>query len=133
MRPHPIRRSLARPTWLLVMVSGSVLASQLAVDEDSMQLLDDRNKSLASNIALRDPAGARDDAEALASGFAEIEAFYAQKGQADDAVNWSRQSRQLADDISKHVAANDFDRAAETAVTLSKTCRSCHDTYKLDR
>lgn len=128
-----MRHSLARSTWLLTLVGGSVLATQLAVDEDSMQLLDDRNKSLASNIALRDAASARGDAEALAAMFAEIEAFYAQKGQADDAVSWSRQSRQLADDISGHVAAKDFDRAAETAVTVSKICKSCHDAYKLDR
>lgn len=131
MRHSPARsHSLARSTWLLTMVSGSVLATQFAVDQDSMQLVDDRNTSLASNIALRDAAGARSDAEALAAMFAEIEAFYAQKGQVNDAVSWSRQIRELADDISTHVAASDFDQAAENAVTLSKVCKSCHSIYK---
>lgn len=117
--------------WIFALLSGSVLASQAAVDEDSMQLMDDRNKSLSSNIAIRDAASAKEDARALAEMFADVELYFAQKGK-EDAVDWSKQSKALSAEITRYVAADDFDHASQAAVTLSKTCKTCHQTYKTE-
>jgi len=108
-----------------------VMAAQV-VDKDLMQLMDDRNKSLASNLALRKGADAREDAAGLAAIFVDVEAYYVKKGHSDDAVGWARQSRALAEKIVKDVVAREFDRAAVSAVVLSKTCKSCHDVYRQD-
>lgn len=123
-------RNVLRFTWLVAaLLSGGVLASQAIVDEDSMQLMDDRNKSLSSNISLRDAAGAKDDARALNEMFADVELYFAQKGKSD-AVDWSKQSRELSAEITRFIAASDFDHASQSAVTLSKTCKACHEVYK---
>ena len=124
-----MRRNLSRSTWALLVVSGTALAVTVAVDEDSMQLIDDRNKGLASSIALKDAATAKDDARELAAMFATVESFYAQKGTTPDAVDWAKQSRERAEEISQRVAASDFDEASRLAVALSKTCKSCHAVY----
>jgi len=115
--------------WVSALLSGSVLASLATVDEDSMQLMDDRNKSLSSNIAIRDATSAKEDARALAEMFAGVELYYAQKGK-EDAVDWSKQSKELSAEITRYVAANDFDHASQAAVSLSKTCKTCHQSYK---
>ncbi len=122
-----------RYTWIAAaLLSGGVLASQVVVDEDSMQLMDDRNKSLANCIALKDEAGAKADARALDEMFADVEVYFEQKGKRD-AVDWSKQSRELSDQITRYVAANDFDHASQSAVTLSKTCKACHEVYKEEK
>ncbi|HXU92343.1 MAG TPA: hypothetical protein VFP33_01670 [Gallionella sp.] len=127
MKVHKLRFA-----WLAAaLLSGGVLAGQAVVDEDSMQLMEDRNKSLSSRIALKDAAGAKEDAQALAEMFADVETYFAQKGKGD-AVDWSKQSRELSADISRYVAAKDFDHASQSAVTLSKTCKTCHQTYKTE-
>ncbi|BBJ00504.1 hypothetical protein FGKAn22_21960 [Ferrigenium kumadai] len=126
-----MNRKIFHFIWISALLSGSVLASQVTVDEDSMQLMDDRNKSLSSNIALKDASSAKEDARALAEMFADVETYFAQKGKGD-AVDWSKQSRELSAEITRYVAANDFDHASQSAVTLSKTCKACHQIYKTE-
>ena len=126
-------RKALRYTWLAAaLLSGGVLANQAVVDEDSMQLMDDRNKSLANRIALKDEAGAKDDARALNEMFSDVEVYFEQKGKSD-AVDWSKQSRELSEQITRYVAANVFDHASQSAVTLSKTCKACHQVYKEEK
>lgn len=116
----------------LVVTTGSVVAAQVSVDEDFMQIMDDRQKSLSSRIALKDANGATEDVKELADMFKEVETFYEQKGNAPDAVNWSKESKELAETITKYVASNDFDTASQTSVALAKTCKACHRVYKKD-
>ncbi len=125
-------RNTLRFSWLAaVLLSGGVLANQAVVDEDSMQLMDDRNKSLSSNIALKDATSAKEDARALAEMFADVEQYFVQKGK-NDAVDWSKQSRELSAEITRYVAANDFDHASQSAAALSKNCKACHRIYKTE-
>lgn len=124
-------RKILYVLWFSAFLSGGVLASQVTVDEDSMQLMDDRNKSLSSNIAVKDAPSAKEDARALTEMFADVETYFAQKGK-DDAVDWSKQSRELSDEITRYVAANDFEHASQSAVALSKTCKACHRVYKTE-
>jgi predicted DNA-binding protein len=116
----------------LVAMTGSVVAAQSTVDEDFMQIMEDRQKSLSSNISLKNATAAREDVKELEDMFNEVEAFYVHKGNATDAVNWSKESKELAAAIEKYVASNDFDTASQTSATLAKTCKTCHRVYKKD-
>lgn len=115
---------------ILVLMTGSVVAAQVTIDEDYMQVMEDRQKSLSSNIALKNSQAALGDAKSLEESFNDVETFYALKGNATDAVTWSKESRDLAVTIQKYVASNDFDTASQTSVTLAKTCKTCHRIYK---
>lgn len=116
----------------LAVMTGSVVAAEVSVDEDYMQVMEDRQKSLSSNIALKNGQAAVEDAKELDQMFNDVEAFYAQKGNATDAVNWTKESKDLSVAITKYVASNDFDTASVKAVTLAKTCKECHSVYKKD-
>ncbi|HET7833151.1 MAG TPA: hypothetical protein VFK88_09325 [Gallionella sp.] len=123
--------------WIIyfscLVMAGSVAASQVTVDEDYMQVMEDRQKSLTSNIALNNTKAAVEDAKALNEMFSDVETFYAQKGNANDAVNWTKESKGLTVAITKYVATKDFDTASVKAVTLAKTCKECHSVYKKDK
>lgn len=118
---------------ILTVMAGSVVAAQVTIDEDYMQTMEDRQKSLTSNIALKNVKAATEDAKELDEMFNDVEAYYVQKGNADDAVNWSRESKDLSVAIKKYVAANDFDTASVSATTMAKTCKACHRIYKKDK
>ena len=117
----------------LAVLAGNVAAAQVSIDEDYMQVMEDRQKSLTSNIALNNAKAAVEDAKALDAMFSDVETFYAQKGNANDAVNWTKESKGLTVAITKYVATSDFDTASVTAVTLAKTCKECHSVYKKEK
>jgi ATP-dependent protease HslVU (ClpYQ) peptidase subunit len=108
--------------------AGVRSAEELSVD--LMQNIEDTNKSLSSNIALSNKAGATADAMELTQMFADVETFFDHKGDAKNAVDLARQSKELSTDIVGFVAANNFDSATTAATTLSRTCRTCHTFYK---
>lgn len=114
----------------LVLVGGVVRAADGELDMDLMQTIEDTNKSLASNIATQNGAGSTADAKELQELFGKVEAHFVAKGGADDAVDLSRKSKDLAGAILKSVAEKNFDSASESATTLSRTCRTCHTFYK---
>ena len=122
------RRSLA--AWLLLAATPMVLGAQDELDTDLMQSIEDTNKSLASHIALQQGDGARADAQELTAMFAKVEAFYAGKPEAADAVNLAQQSQALGAEILKHLGARDYAAATASATTLSRTCKTCHNFYK---
>ena len=123
-------RKISLIAGILILFAGSVWAAVAELDSDLMQAVEDVNKSMASNIALKDKKGSLSDATELSSMFAEIEHFYVSKGDADDAVKLSRKSRELVADILKSVNGGDFDHATNLATDLSRTCKSCHNFYK---
>jgi len=116
----------------LAVMTGSVIAAEVTIDEDYMQVMEDRQKSLSSNIALKNGQAAVKDAKELDEMFNDVEAFYAHKANASDAVNWTKESKDLAVAITQYVASNDFDTASMKAVSLAKTCKECHSVYKKD-
>jgi hypothetical protein len=116
----------------LVAITGGVFAGEISVDEDYMQVMEDRQKSLASNIALKNSQAAVEDAKELDQMFNDVETFYVHKGNALDAVTWTKESKDLAIAITQYVATNDFDTASIKAVSLAKTCKECHSVYKKD-
>lgn len=113
-----------------LLIAATVHAADAELGMDIMQTIEDSNKSLASNIALRDARATLRDAKELDELFAQVEAHFVQRGDATNAVELSTKSRQLAQQIVKAVNAKDFDAASGAATDLSRTCRTCHTFYK---
>ena len=111
-------------------LSAGVRSAESELSTDLMQNIEDANKSLSSNIALGNKPAATADAKELTQMFAEVETFFDHKGDAKNAVDLARQSKQLSSDIVSFVASNNFDSATTAATTLSRTCRTCHTFYK---
>lgn len=114
----------------LLAVAGSVISAQIEIDDDFMRSVEDSNKSLANHIAVKDTKGVSIDTKELSEMFAQVEAFYATKGDAQDALDITKKSRQLIVEIDKSVASKDFDSANVKASDLSRACKSCHNFYK---
>lgn len=120
---------------IMFLAISAVLASQVSsaeadLDVDLMQAIEDANKSLSSNVALKNNKAATADAKELTQMFEKVEAFFVQKGGAENAVDLAKQSKGLAIEIVNSVAANNFEAATNSATTLSRTCRTCHTFYK---
>lgn len=115
---------------LAAFFAGAVFAAQTAIDDDFMRSVEDTHKSLTGNVGVSNAPGSIADARELAGMFAQIEAFYVQKGDAPDAVTISRQSRELSDEIARSVGSKDFETANLKSTELSRACKSCHNFYK---
>lgn len=123
-------RKLSVIAGVFLLSAGTVWSAVAELDSDFMQAVEDANKSLSTNIALKDKKSCLTDANELAGMFADVEQYYVAKGGADDAVKLSRRSRELVADIQKSVNGGDFDHANVLATDLSRTCKSCHNFYK---
>jgi hypothetical protein len=115
---------------VMAAIAGVVRAADGELDMDLMQTIEDTNKSMASNIATQNAQGSTADAKELQELFGKVENHFVAKGGADDAVDLSRKSKELAGAIIKSVAAKDYSTASDSATTLSRTCRTCHTFYK---
>ncbi|MEO7580579.1 MAG: hypothetical protein ABIT83_23490 [Massilia sp.] len=115
---------------LSAMFTTGVRSAETEMSVDLMQSIEDTNKSLASNIALANKQAATTDARELTQMFAQVEAHFTGKGDAVNAVDLARQSKDLSANIVKLVAANDFTAATDASTALSRTCRTCHTFYK---
>jgi cytochrome c556 len=114
-------------------LAGGVRCADEAMDEDLMQSIEDTNKSLSSNLAVKDDRGSKEDAKELIDMFSKVEGYFAAKGNATDAVDLARKSKQLTLDIINSVSAEDFDTAMNASTTLSRACKTCHRSYKKDK
>ncbi len=115
---------------ILLLVAGSAWSAEVDMDTDWMKDIEDANKNLSSNIALKNAVAASADTKELAGLFTKVEAFFVAKGDAHDAVDLSKKSLDLTSEISRSISANDFDKATDSATTLSRTCRTCHTFFK---
>lgn len=138
IRPVFMMKQISMRTLMLLsfgflVMTGSAVAAQVTIDEDYMQIMEDRQKSLSKNIGVQNIKGAIEDVKELEDMFGEVEEYYVGKGNAQDAVDWSKESRNLSIAIEKYVLEKDFDNATISATTLAKTCKSCHRIYKKDK
>jgi len=111
-------------------VAASAVSAPADLGMELMQTIEDTNKSLASNIALRDAKAALTDASELDGLLAQVETHFVARGDAANAVDLSKQSRTLTQKIIQSVNASNFDAATDAATGLSRTCRTCHTFYK---
>jgi hypothetical protein len=99
-------------------------------DDDLMRDLDKTIKYFEPDITAGNADGAKDDAAVLEDGFKYTQGYFAKKGDAEDAVQISKDGLELIAAAIKSVSENNFDAAAEAARGVARTCRACHDTYK---
>jgi hypothetical protein len=123
-------RKLIIAAAILSALIGVVRAADAELDMDLMQTIEDTNKSLSSNIAIQNAPASTADAKELEALFTKVESHFVAKGDAADAVDLSRKSKDLAGSIIKSVAAKDFGTASDAATDLSRACRTCHTFYK---
>jgi hypothetical protein len=114
----------------ILSVSAGLAWAAVELDTDLMQNIDDTNKSLASNIALKDSRAAIADAKSMNAMFGTVETYFVQKGDAANAVDLTKKSRELTLTIVNAVTSSDYDAATNAATTLSRTCKTCHTFYK---
>ena len=77
----------------LIVLAGTASAAQITLDEDYMQTMEDRQKSLSNNIGVQNIAGANEDVKELEDMFGEVQEYYESKGNAKNAVDWSKDAR----------------------------------------
>ncbi|MFL9710374.1 hypothetical protein [Methylobacillus sp. Pita1] len=123
-------RKLLLSLIISVGIAGSVAAALDEIEEDFMQDIEDIQKSMTSNISLQDAATATSEAQELEVMFKDVEDFYVRKGDAPDAVDWSKESRTYLTEIVTALNKKNFATASESAVALAKTCKACHKIYK---
>jgi hypothetical protein len=114
----------------MLAVSAGLAVAAVELDTDLMQNIDDTNKSLASNVALKDGKAAIADAKSMNAMFGTVETYFVQKGDAANAVDLTKKSRELTLTIVNAVTSGDYDAATDAATTLSRTCKTCHTFYK---
>ena len=114
----------------LAVLAGPAGSTPPELSVDTMQAIEDLNKSLASHIALRDAMGGTSDAKELDTLFAEVEAHFVARGDAENAVLLSKKTRTLALQIVRFIEAKDFGAATDAATDLARTCKTCHNFYK---
>lgn len=113
-----------------LMLAGAASSTVPELGMEVMQNIEDLNKSLSSNIALRDTKATLSDAKELDDLFTQVESHFAARGDAANAVELSKKSRTLAQAIIKSVSSSNFEAATDAATDLSRTCRTCHTFYK---
>ena len=102
------------------------------LDEVVMQNIEAVNESLSSSLALKDATASATDARDLDQLFAEVETYFVNRGDAADALDYTRRSREAAAGILRAIGESKFDAASELAVDISRTCKTCHRKYKPD-
>lgn len=123
-------RKLIVAFGVLAVLGGVVRAADGELDMDLMQTIEDTNKSLSSNIATQNVQGSTADAKELQELFGKVEAHFVAKGDAADAVELAKKSKDWAEGIVKSVSAKQFDAATDSATNISRACRTCHTFYK---
>ncbi|MFO7324218.1 MAG: hypothetical protein DIU62_000750 [Pseudomonadota bacterium] len=115
---------------LLVLAADMVVAAGPELDKEVMETIEVVNESLASNIGLRDVAAVHTDAKDLDELFAEVEAYFTARGDAKDAVDYTRRTRLLLGTVKESVDAGRFEDAANAASEVGRVCKACHRKYK---
>lgn len=82
------------------------------------------------NLTRKDVNGATADAREIGELYGSMETYFTRRGDAINAVKLSKEGRELAATVVLSVAANDFARASQAALSIAHACRTCHLEYK---
>ena len=115
---------------LLAALSYGVAAQNLLDFDDWMQRIEDGSLDLQRHIAAREPEAATGAAREMEELYGLMEKFFEKRGSADDAVRWSRESREFAIQAQADIAAGRFASARRNALAIAHGCRDCHFNYK---
>ncbi|MFZ6778587.1 hypothetical protein ACO0LD_17335 [Undibacterium sp. Ji83W] len=131
-----MKKKLIKKTVLLfsllaaVVGTAGIAAAVTEVDMDLMQKIEESTKSVDSNISLKDGKAALADAREIEEMFSQVELFYKHKGDAADAIEYAKKSKNFASELIRQVSEKDFDNASATVSALAKSCKTCHQVYK---
>jgi hypothetical protein len=115
---------------ILILLLASASLAEMELDTDLMQTIEDVNKRMSSNIALKDIEAAKSDSKELTELFDKVESFFLKKGNAENAVELAKKSKGLTIEIVKAIESKNFTLASDSATALSRTCKTCHTFYK---
>jgi hypothetical protein len=116
-----------------VLLAGvfSLAVAEDAFDfDDWMQRIDDGSQNLQRQIAARNRAAASAQAREIEDLYARMEQFFEQRGDAADAVRYSREGRVFASRAQRELATNGFEAARHNALAIAHGCRNCHIAFK---
>ena|ERR1700683_467333 len=86
--------------------------------------------SMNKRIAAKDGPGAAADAQKLEATFKEVEAFWKQRGGADDAMTFAMNAQTAAAAVAKAASTENLDEAAAQAKSLQGNCAGCHRAHR---
>ncbi|WP_024298141.1 cytochrome c [Methylomicrobium lacus] len=111
--------------------SGTVSAESDFDFEELMNDVETKTQNVQNNIAAKDFATAGKEAKELQEAFKLVEGYFADRGDAADAVANAQDYQKKAEAIQSALSAGDADTAGNVAADFSKQCRgACHDKYK---
>ena len=119
-----------RAVALALVLCGGAGAQSVWDFDDWMQDIDDGSQDLQRRIEKRDADSAQESARELADLYARMEQFFAKRGNAADAVRWSREGRDFATQAVADLQAGRFAAARRNALGIAHGCRDCHYQYK---
>ena len=102
-------------------------------DDEMMRTLDQTVKYFEPDISGKNSRGATEDAQILLEGFKYAEDYFAKKEADGDGAKIAQQGKEYVATALKSVEQKDFDNAAAAAREAARTCRSCHDAYKVTK
>jgi hypothetical protein len=114
----------------LAALSFGVAAQNLLDFDDWMQRIEDGSLDLQRHIAAREAKSASGAAREMEELYGLMEKFFEKRGNADDAVRWSREGREFAARAQADLAASRFASARRNALAIAHGCRDCHFNYK---
>jgi hypothetical protein len=125
-------RLLARAGCAALLAGAvSLAAAQDVFDfDDWMQRIDDSSQDLQRQIAARDRDAATAQAREIEHLYRLMEQFFEKRGDAADAVRYSREGREFAGRAQRALAARQFAAAQRNALAIAHGCRDCHFNYK---
>jgi hypothetical protein len=115
---------------LLAALSFAAAAQNLLDFDDWMQRVEDGSLDLQRHIDSRDPQAASIAAREIEELYGLMEQFFEKRGNADDAVRWSREGREFAIKAQADLTARRFTSARRNALAIAHGCRDCHFNYK---
>jgi hypothetical protein len=119
-----------RKIVIIAFLAGLAFAQGADEFDAWMRTIDEKNQSVQRNIADKDAKAAAEDAKALQDTFKLVEGFWKQRGNAPDAVDLAHKAAERAAEVSKLIAAKDFDAASTQSVKIAETCTACHRLYR---
>jgi len=115
---------------VMAALSFGVAAQNLLDFDDWMQRIEDGSLDLQRHIAARDPQAASGAAREIEELYGLMQKFFEKRGDADDAVRWSREGRDFAVRAQADIAAGRYVSARRNALAIAHACRDCHFIYK---
>ena len=115
---------------LLATLSWGVAAQNILDFDEWMQRIDDGSQDLQRHIAARDADAATAAARELEELYGLMEKFFEKRGDAQDAVRYSREGREFAARAQRDLVARRYVAARRNALAIAHGCRDCHFNYK---